>query len=120
MNRVKKSSKKMFNIDENSELLSTKLVPPLKLCSSPKVSDPVADPSSLSYRTKRRNQVHRSLDFNLTASLMLTPRIIKADHTIVPTSTPRASTYRKMTFGSTVTVNNRTIAKNLFLDTLPM
>ena len=120
MNRVKKSGKKMFNIDENSELLSAKLVPPLKLCNSPRALDTVIDSSSMSYRTKRRNQVHKSLDFNLSASLMLTPRVIKADHNIIPASTPRANTFRKLNFGSTVTVNNRTISKNLFLDTLPM
>lgn len=119
MSRGKKTNENMFNIDENTELISTKLVPPLKLCISPKAFDGT-DMTSLSYRTKRRNQVHRSLDFNLTSSLMLTPRIIRADHTIVPISTPRASTFRKINFGSTVTLNNRKVAKNLFLDALPM
>ncbi|OMJ68453.1 hypothetical protein SteCoe_34091 [Stentor coeruleus] len=116
----RKKAKLMFSIDENNEILSTKLVPPLKLCSSPRVSDSPNEASSMSYRMKRRNQVHRSLDFNMMSGQILTPRVIKADHTILPTSTPKALTCRKAGFGSTVTVNNRRIAKNLFLDSFPM
>jgi hypothetical protein len=120
MSRNQKSSKKLPNVDENSEIFKTRVVPPLKLCNSPKVSESQAESSTLSYRMKRRNQVHRSLDFNLNTSLILTPRIIRADHNIIPSATPKANTYRKITFGSTVTVNNRKIARNLFLDYLPM
>lgn len=116
----KKKVKIMFSIDENNELLTSKLIPPLKLCTSPRVSDSPSECSSLSYRMKRRNQVHRSLDFNLTSGQILTPRVIRADHTILPTSTPKAFTCRRAGFGSTITVNNRRVAKNLFLDSFPV
>ena len=120
MYRIKKSDKNMFKIDENTEIIKHKLVPPLKLCSSPKAIDTELEVTSLTYRMKKRNQVHKSLDFNLTASHLLTPKAVKADHNIMPGFTPRASTYRKISFGSTVTVNNRMVSKNIFLDSFPV
>ncbi|OMJ94061.1 hypothetical protein SteCoe_2831 [Stentor coeruleus] len=116
----RKKAKIMFNVDENKKLLTSKLIPPLKLCTSPRVSDSPSEFSSLSYRMKRRNQVHSSLNFNLISGQILTPRVIRVDHTILPVSTPKAFTCRRAGFGSTITVNNRRVAKNLLLDSFPV
>ena len=116
MNRNQISDKKMLDVDENKEVFDVKKIPTLKLCNSPRLAESPLGVSSLSYRLKKRNQVNRSLDFNLTARLILTPKVIKADHNIVSVTTPRANTYRQINFGSTVTLKNRMISKNLLLD----
>ena len=113
-------TKKLFEISENNENPHSKIVPPLNLCISPRVKDSKVDPTSLSNRVKKRNQVHKSLDFNLPSCQILTPRVIKADHTILSASTPKSLTSRKAGFGSIITVNNRPVAKNLFLDSFPV
>ena len=114
-----KSKKNMFRIDENNEILNKKLVPPLKLCESPKISDKTIECSSLTFRLKRRNQIQRSLDFNLTKSIILTPKVVRADHTIIIDSAPRANTSRLPSLNTTITINNRRVSKNLFLDSFP-
>jgi hypothetical protein len=115
-----KAKQGLFEIDENCEIHTKKMIPRLNLCGSPKVCEAGAEINSLTSRMKRRVMVHRSYDFNLTASMVLTPKVIKADHTIVPVSTPRSNTFRKLNFKSTVTVNNREVSKNLLLDSRPM
>lgn len=114
---MKKDSNRLFEIDENSDIKNMRLVPPLKLCLSPKANEK-EESSSFTFRMKKRILVHKSLDFNLSGNTILTPKVVKADHKIVPESTPRACTYRKINFDSTITLNNRRIPRNLLLDSL--
>jgi hypothetical protein len=116
----KKRGKKLFDIDENNEFIGKNLVPPLKLCESPKRPDPQPSSSSLTFRLKKRNQVHKSLDFKLNSSQILTPRVIKADHQIPTLQTPKALTCRKPGSNLTITFNNRRVARNLLLDSFPV
>ena len=116
----KKRGKKLFDIDENNEFIGKNLVPPLNLCNSPNRPEAQPASSSLTFRLKKRNQVHRSLDFKLTSSQILTPRVIKADHQIPTLQTPKALTCRKPGPASTITFNSRRVAKNLLLDSFPV
>ena len=112
--------KKLFDIDENNEFIGKNLVPPLKFTDSPKKCESPVNCSSLSFRLKKRNQVQRSLDLKLSASQILTPRVIRADHLIPTMQTPKAQTSRKHGTESTITFNNRRVARNLLLDSFPV
>lgn len=116
----KKRAKKLFDIDENNEFIGKNLVPPLKLCESPRKCDSPVNCSSMSFRLKKRNQVQRSLDFKLSVSQILTPRVIRADHHIIAIPTPKSKTSRKQATESTITFNNRRVARNLLLDSFPV
>ena len=114
---MKKDVNRLFEIDENSDVKNMRLVPPLKLCLSPKVQEK-EESSSFTFRMKKRILVHKSLDFNLGSNNMLTPKVVKADHKIMPESTPKAFTCRRINFDSTITLNNRRIPRNLLLDSI--
>lgn len=114
---MKKDVNRLFKIDENSGIKNMKLIPPLKLCLSPKVQEK-EESSSFTFRMKKRILVHKSLDFNLGSNNMLTPKVVKADHMIVPESVPKALTCRRTNFDSTITLNNRRIPRNLLLDSI--
>jgi hypothetical protein len=114
---MKKDCNRLFEIDENSDIKNMKLVPPLKLCLSPKIAEK-DESSSFTFRMKKRILVHKSLDFNLGSNNVLTPKVVRADHKIIPGTTPKALTCRKINFDSTITLNNRRIPKNLLLDSI--
>ena len=119
MNNTQKPRKKLLMIDENSEIIEKKSIPPLKLCCSPKTVNSSVEGISLTMRIKKRIQVNRSLDFNLASLNILSPKFIRADHNIVVTETPRASSHRQGNLSSTIVLNNRKISKNMLLDQLP-
>lgn len=112
--------KKLFDIDENNEFIGKNLVPPLKFTESPRKCESPVNCASLSFRLKKRIQVQRSLDLKLSASQILTPRVIRADHHIPTMQTPKAQTSRKPGREATMTFNNRRIARNLLLDSFPV
>ena len=116
----KKIGKKLFNIDENNEFIRKNLVPPLKLCDSPKKLESQPTCSSLTSRLKKRTQIHTSIDFKLASSQILTPRVIKANHQILTLQSPKALTCRKPGLNSTIICNNRRMARNLLLDSFPV
>ena len=120
MSSEEKSNKRLFEISENSKIAETRQIPLLKFCSSPKISESANGSSSLTSRLKRRNLVHKSLDFNLTSSKILTPKVIKADHSITTCIMPKANSSRIISFGSTISMKNRLISRNLLLDSIPL
>jgi hypothetical protein len=104
---------------EKEIIFPTRPVPRLNLCASPKANDSPKEINSLTYRYKKRMQIHKSLDIRLSSTSLLSTRVVRADHTLLQVSSPKAFTTRPHGFGTTVTINNRVVAKNLLLDSFP-
>ena len=112
--------KENLSPNEISNAMDIRLIPTLQLYKSLRESMSPVNNSSLSSRAKRINQIHKSLDFSLTKCAMFGPKFIKADHAIATNIYPSPPTTRKNKVGNSITIKNRDVSKNIFLDVFPL
>ena len=112
------SNKENIPTSNNKIFEQQSIVPNLNLKISERNS---LSPGNLSYssRMKKRSQNDRTLDLCVFKCKNITPKVLKANHNIVPILTYSQTISRKKPGPQGILINNRKVSKNIFLDKVP-